>query len=246
MRNSFAPPSSAPRLQLDLLRTTVLKHFQSLMSESHVDSTGLGESFAALLKMFLQSPTVFVSSSFKLHPEKHHECERKTRFLFTELDQAEAYSKDGCDSVRGLLGGKGANLADMTRLGVPVPPGLTVTTESCNAFLEAGEEFPEGMWDQVLEGLKAVEAQMGRKFGDLQDPLLVSCRSCAKFSMPGMMDTVLNIGLNDAVAEQMILQTSERFVFDLYRRLIQMFGSVVMDVPDEVFEAVIEAQRKVA
>ncbi|MEC9172701.1 MAG: PEP/pyruvate-binding domain-containing protein, partial [SAR324 cluster bacterium] len=88
--------------------------------------------------------------------------------------------------------------------------------------------------------------QMGRKFGDLQDPLLVSCRSGAKFSMPGMMDTVLNIGLNDSVAEQMILQTSERFVFDLYRRLIQMFGSVVMDVPDEVFEAVIEAQRKVA
>ncbi|MGB0434376.1 MAG: hypothetical protein ACPGKQ_08485 [bacterium] len=79
MRNSFAPPSSAPRLQLDLLRTTVLKHFQSLMSEFHVDSTGLGGSFAALLKMFLQSPTVFVSSSFKLHPEKHHECERKTR-----------------------------------------------------------------------------------------------------------------------------------------------------------------------
>ena len=102
------------------------------------------------------------------------------------------------------------------------------------------------MWDQVLEGLKAVEAQMGRKFGDFQEPLLVSCRSGAKFSMPGMMDTVLNIGLNDAVAEQMILQTSERFVFDLYRRLIQMFGSVVMDVPDEVFEAVIEAQRKVA
>ena len=87
---------------------------------------------------------------------------------------------------------------------------------------------------------------MGRKFGDFQDPLLVSCRSGAKFSMPGMMDTVLNIGLNDTVAEQMIRQTSERFVFDLYRRLIQMFGSVVMDVPDEVFEAVIEAQRKVA
>ena len=87
---------------------------------------------------------------------------------------------------------------------------------------------------------------MGRKFGDLQNPLLVSCRSGAKFLMPGMMDTVLNIGLNDAVAEQMILQTNERFVFDLYRRLIQMFGSVVMDVPDEVFEAVIEAQRKVA
>ena len=168
-------------------------------------------------------------------------AKEKHVYLFSELDQAEAYAKDGWDSVRGLLGGKGANLADMTRLGVPVPPGLTVTTESCNAFLEAGEEFPEGMWDLVLEGLKVVEAQMGTKFGNVQEPLLVSCRSGAKFSMLGMMDTVLNIGLNDAVAEQMILQTSERFVFDLYRRLIQMFGSVVMDVPEEVFEAVIEA-----
>ena len=91
-------------------------------------------------------------------------AKEKHVYLFSELDQAAAYAKDGWDSVRGLLGGKGANLADMTRLGVPVPPGLTVTTESCNAFLEAGEEFPEGMWDQVLEGLKAVEAQIGRKF----------------------------------------------------------------------------------
>ena len=105
-------------------------------------------------------------------------AKEKHVYLFSELDQAEAYAKDGWDSVRGLLGGKGANLADMTRLGVPVPPGLTVTTESCNAFLEAGEEFPEGMWDQVLEGLKAVEAQMGRKFGDLQDPLLFLSFGC--------------------------------------------------------------------
>ena len=133
---------------------------------------------------------------------------QKHVYLFSELDQAEAYVQGNWDSTRGLLGGKGANLADMTRLGVPVPPGLTVTTESCNAFLEAGEEFPQGMWEQVLEGLKVVEGKMGRKFGDLHDPLLVSCRSGAKFSMPGMMDTVLNIGLNDAVAEQMIRQTS--------------------------------------
>ena len=95
MRNSFAPPSSVPRLQLDLLRTTVLKHFQSLMSEFHVDSIGLLGSFKALLKMFRQSPTVFVSSYLKLHPEKHHECERKHIYLFSELDQAEAYAKDG-------------------------------------------------------------------------------------------------------------------------------------------------------
>ena len=126
---------------------------------------------------------------------------QKHVYLFSELDQAEAYVQGNWDSTRGLLGGKGANLADMTRLGVPVPPGLTVTTESCNAFLEAGEEFPQGMWEQVLEGLKVVEGKMGLKFGDLHYPLLVSCSSGTKFSILGMMDTVLNIGLNDAVAE---------------------------------------------
>ncbi len=98
---------------------------------------------------------------------------QKHVYLFSELDQAEAYVQGNWDSTRGLLGGKGANLAGMTRLGVPVPPGLTVTTESCNAFLEAGEEFPQGMWEQVLEGLKVVEGKIGRKFGNLHDPLLV-------------------------------------------------------------------------
>ncbi len=167
-------------------------------------------------------------------------------YLFSEVDKAEEYVGGNWEDVRGLLGGKGANLGDMTRLGVPVPPGLTVTTEACNAYLAAGEKFPEGMWDQVLEALTEVEKQMGKKFGDLQKPLLVSCRSGAKFSMPGMMDTVLNIGMNDAVAEEMIKRTGPRFVYDVYRRLIQMFGGVVMGVPDEVFEAVIEAQRKAA
>jgi pyruvate,orthophosphate dikinase len=171
---------------------------------------------------------------------------KKYVYLFSEVDKAEEYVGGNWEDVRGLLGGKGANLGDMTRLGVPVPPGLTVTTEACNAYLAAGEKFPEGMWDQVLEALSEVEKQMGKKFGDLQKPLLVSCRSGAKFSMPGMMDTVLNIGMNDAVAEEMIKRTGPRFVYDVYRRLIQMFGGVVMGVPDEVFEAVIEAQRKAA
>ena len=171
--------------------------------------------------------------------------DKKYVYLFSEVNVAEAYG-GSWDAARGLLGGKGANLGDMTRLGVPVPPGLTVTTEACNAYLAAGEKFPEGMWEQILEGLKDVEKAMGKKIGDLQKPLLVSCRSGAKFSMPGMMDTVLNIGMNDVVAEEMIKRTGPRFVYDIYRRLIQMFGSVVMGVPDEVFEAVIEAQRKVA
>jgi pyruvate,orthophosphate dikinase len=166
-------------------------------------------------------------------------------YLFNEVEQAEATIGGTWDGVRALLGGKGANLADMTRLGVPVPPGFTVTTEACNAYLEAGEKFPEGMWEQELEAVKAIEAQTGKKFGDPQNPLLVSCRSGAKFSMPGMMDTILNIGLNDEVVEGMVKLTNDaRFVYDLYRRLVQMFGSVVMGVPDEVFEAVITRRRK--
>lgn len=183
-------------------------------------------------------------------PEKELQTEKNTNkkyvYLFRDVNLAEEYVGGSWDGVRGLLGGKGANLADMTRLGVPVPPGLTVSTEACNAYLAAGETFPNNMWDQVLEAIKEVEKAMGKKVGDLQKPLLVSCRSGAKFSMPGMMDTVLNIGMNDAVAEEMIKRTGPRFVYDIYRRLIQMFGSVVMEVPDEVFEAVIEAQRKAA
>ncbi len=165
-------------------------------------------------------------------------------YLFDEVGEAEQ-SVGSWDEVRGLLGGKGANLADMTRLGVPVPPGFTVSTKACNAYLEAGEAFPEGMWEQELEALHTVEAATNKRFGDPAKPLLVSCRSGAKFSMPGMMDTILNIGLNDEVAEGLIALTADdRFVFDAYRRLVQMFGSVVLGVPDEVFEAVITARRK--
>jgi pyruvate,orthophosphate dikinase len=168
-------------------------------------------------------------------------------YQFNEVDQAEEYVGGDWESVRALLGGKGANLAEMTRLGVPVPPGFTVTTEACNAYLAAGEKFPEGMWEQVLEALKEVEAATGKKFGDEKNPLLVSCRSGAKFSMPGMMDTVLNIGLNDKTLKGMIKLTGDnRFVYDSYRRLIQMFGSVVMGMPDEIFEEVITAARKKA
>lgn len=168
-------------------------------------------------------------------------------YLFSDLDKVEENVCDTWDAVRSLLGGKGANLADMTRLGVPVPPGFTVTTEACNAYLVAGEQFPPGMWEQELDAIKALEEATGKKFGDHQKPLLVSCRSGAKFSMPGMMDTILNIGLNDEVAEGLARATGDaRFVYDSYRRLVQMFGSVVMNVPDEVFEAVLSSQRKKA
>jgi len=163
--------------------------------------------------------------------------DKKWVFLFDEVDQAEKSVGGDWEAVRALLGGKGAGLADMTRAGVPVPPGFTVTTEACNAYLAEGGKFPAGMWDQELAAMKKVEQKTGKKFGDPQNPLFVSCRSGAKFSMPGMMDTVLNIGLNDKTAEGMIAKGLDaRFVYDSYRRLVEMFGSVVLGIPDEAFE----------
>ena len=168
---------------------------------------------------------------------------KKWVYLFNEVEQAEKYVKGDWDRVRGLLGGKGANLAEMTRIKLPVPPFFTVTTEACNAY-SAGGKFPEGMWNQVMKSLKKIEAASGKKFGSPSNPLLVSCRSGAKFSMPGMMDTVLNIGLNDKTARGMVKLTgNERFVYDSYRRLIQMFGSVVLGITDEAFEDVLEAYK---
>jgi pyruvate,orthophosphate dikinase len=164
-------------------------------------------------------------------------AEKKWVYLFNEVDQAEKDAGGSWEGVRALLGGKGAGLADMTRAGVPVPPGFTVTTEACNAYLAEGGKFPKGMWEQELQALEQVEKQTGKKFGDPDKPLLVSCRSGAKFSMPGMMDTVLNIGLTDKTAEGMIRKTGDaRFVYDSYRRLVEMFGSVVLGIPDEVYE----------
>jgi pyruvate,orthophosphate dikinase len=167
-------------------------------------------------------------------------------FLFDELDKVETTAKPkDWEDVRSLLGGKGANLFEMTRLGLPVPPGFTVTTEACNGYLAANHEFPDGMWDQEVAAMHEVERKVGKSFGDPKNPLFVSCRSGAKFSMPGMMDTVLNIGLNDETAKGMIELTGDpRFVYDSYRRLIQMFGSVVMGVADEPFEEAIAEQKK--
>ncbi|MBN1454387.1 MAG: pyruvate, phosphate dikinase [Anaerolineales bacterium] len=167
---------------------------------------------------------------------------KKWVYLFEEVAEAEKYAGDW-EGVRSLLGGKGAGLADMTRAGVPVPPGFTVTTEACNEYRKAGK-FPEGQWEQELESMKAVEAKTGKKFGDASNPLLISCRSGAKFSMPGMMNTVLNIGLNDVTAEGMVkLTDNPRFVYDSYRRLIEMFGTVVMDIEDEAFEHPMNAYK---
>jgi pyruvate,orthophosphate dikinase len=166
-------------------------------------------------------------------------------YALDELDQAEARVDGDWERVRGLLGGKGANLAEMSRLGVPVPPGFTITTEACNAYLAAGGELPDGLWEQALSALRTMEQKTGKRFGDPESPLLVSCRSGAKFSMPGMMDTVLDLGLNDEVTEGMIRLTgNERFAFDSYRRLIQMFGTVVLGVRDEPFEDALASRRE--
>ena len=165
-------------------------------------------------------------------------------YSFDEVDQAEK-ATGSWENVRALLGGKGANLAEMTRIGVPVPPGFTVTTQACNAFLSNDNTFPEAMWDQVKKAMEATEKKTGKTFGDPKDPLLVSSRSGAKFSMPGMMDTVLNLGMNDESVKGMIALTNdERFVYDAYRRVVQMFGSVVLDIPDEAFEGPMDAYKE--
>src|ERR671918_2972940 len=147
---------------------------------------------------------------------------------------------EGDASQKNLLGGKGANLAEMTNIGLPVPPGFTITTEACNAYRKEGG-FPNGLLDEVSEHRKQLEETMGRQLGDASDPLLVSVRSGAPFSMPGMMDTVLNVGLNDDSVEGLTEQTDdERFAWDSYRRLLQMFGKTVMDVEGDLFEEEIE------
>ncbi len=171
--------------------------------------------------------------------------DNKWVYLFSEVEAAEETVGGEWEEVRALLGGKGSGLADMTRAGVPVPPGFTVTTEACNAYLDAGEKLPPGMWEQELEALKQVEQATEKSFGDPSNPLLISCRSGAKFSMPGMMDTVLNIGLNDETASGMAeLTGDETFVFDAYRRLVEMFGEVVLGIPDEAFEGPMDKYKE--
>src|ERR1044071_8068233 len=153
---------------------------------------------------------------------------------------------DGRGDMKDLLGGKGAGLAEMTNAGLPVPPGFTITTEACNAYYGVGARFPEGMWEQTLDAMKEVERASGKKFGDPANPLLVSVRSGSKFSMPGMMDTVLNLGLNERTLDGLAALTSnERFAYDAYRRFIQMFAKIVLGVDGELFDhAFDEAKRK--
>ena len=154
--------------------------------------------------------------------------------------------REGNADMRNLLGGKGANLAEMTNLGLPVPPGLTITTETCMDYINHGNKMPEGLMDEVKAALKDVEAQTGKKFGDSQNPLLVSVRSGARLSMPGMMETILNLGLNDETVEAMIkLTNNPRFCYDSYRRFLTMFGSVAWDMDrQKYFESEVEKVKE--
>ena len=154
---------------------------------------------------------------------------------------------EGSAEMRELLGGKGANLAEMINIGIPVPPGFTISTEACTHYMNTNGAHPDGLADQVVEQLKRVEAGFDGSFGDREKPLLFSVRSGARVSMPGMMDTVLNLGLNDATVEGLIAETDNpRFAYDSYRRFIHMYGNVVMGAPHERFEELIEARREKA
>ncbi|MET8558427.1 pyruvate, phosphate dikinase [Streptomyces sp. NPDC004959] len=169
-------------------------------------------------------------------PETPREARETPKFVY-DFTEGNRHLKD-------LLGGKGANLAEMTNLGLPVPPGFTITTEACKTYLESGKE-PAPLRDEVSAHLDALETAMGKRLGQADDPLLVSVRSGAKFSMPGMMDTVLNIGLSDASVPGLAAQAGdERFAWDSYRRLIQMFGKTVLGVDGELFEEALESAKK--
>lgn len=162
------------------------------------------------------------------------------------MDKKYVYAfEDGNMEIKDLLGGKGAGLAEMTKIGLPVPPGFTITTEACNEFYVQGEKLPKGLEEQIMFYLRNLEDKTGKKFGSTDNPLLVSVRSGAVISMPGMMDTILNLGLNDQTVKGVIVQTGdERFAFDCYRRFIQMFSNVVLRIEHYLFEEILEKFKK--
>ena len=169
--------------------------------------------------------------------EEEYSMSKKYLYLFTEGDA----------TMRELLGGKGANLAEMTKVGLPVPQGFTISTEACTQYYEDGRQINDEIQAQIIEYIAKMEEINGKKFGDLQNPLLVSVRSGARASMPGMMDTILNLGLNDDVVKAMIAGNSDpkfaRFVYDSYRRFIQMYSDVVMEVGKKYFEQLIDEMK---
>src|SRR5881409_1329593 len=153
--------------------------------------------------------------------------------------------EEGDATMRDLLGGKGAGLAEMSRIGLPVPPGFTITTEACLEYYRRSRQFPAGLMDEVGQKTHLLEERTGKRFGDAAKPLLVSVRSGAKFSMPGMMDTVLNLGLNHTTVEGLARAAGDpRFAYDSYRRFMQMFGNVVLGIKHEQFEEMLLAAKR--
>src|SRR6185312_10501325 len=152
---------------------------------------------------------------------------------------------EGNGGMKDELGGKGAGLAEMTNAGLPVPPGFTISTQTCREYYRSGNRVPADVDKQMQQALKQLQRASGQKLGDEENPLLVSVRSGAKFSMPGMMDTILNLGLNDRTVEGLARRSQNaRFAYDSYRRLIQMFGSVVLEIPKSQFEEVFDGKKK--
>uniref|UniRef100_UPI0025FE77DA PEP/pyruvate-binding domain-containing protein n=1 Tax=uncultured Sphingomonas sp. TaxID=158754 RepID=UPI0025FE77DA len=152
---------------------------------------------------------------------------------------------DGGKGDKNLLGGKGANLAEMASIGLPVPPGFTISTAMCTRYYEEGEQFPQSLRDEVAQGIAHIEGVTGKSFGDASNPLLVSVRSGARVSMPGMMDTVLNLGLNDTTVEGLATKSGdERFAWDSYRRFIQMYADVVLELDHGAFEEALEIAKE--
>jgi pyruvate, orthophosphate dikinase len=197
----------------------------------------LGENNSFEFRILIDLWEVFVTQQITRSglDEAVKQSPRKWVYLFSE----------GNAKMRDLLGGKGAGVAEMTNAGLPVPPGFTITTEACNAYYEAAKRFPQGMWEQVLEALQIVEQQTDKGFGNRENPLLVSVRSGAKFSMPGMMDTVLNLGINDETVRGLVkLTADERFAYDAYRRFIQMFSKIVLDTDPRDFENVLDTYKE--
>src|SRR6201987_5098930 len=151
---------------------------------------------------------------------------------------------DGDGKMKDVLGGKGAGLAEMSRAGLPVPAGFTIATHVCNDYFSGGRKIPEKVMDEIHSALKKLEKEMGQKLGDPSNPLLLSVRSGAKFSMPGMMNTILNLGLNDTTPAGLAAKSgNERFAYDCYRRFIQMFGEVALDVPMEKFDHIFDSRK---
>ena len=151
---------------------------------------------------------------------------------------------EGNAQMRNLLGGKGANLSEMVSLGLPIPPGFVITTDVSLTYYDLGKRMPDGLWEDIQANMHLLEADVGRKLGDVNNPLLLSVRSGARISMPGMMDTILNLGINDQVVEGLARQMNDRRpAFDAYRRFIQIFADVAMGVPGGIFEEILEDHK---